>query len=74
MKYLYEGGFQVEVEDQYFWSDEWTAMEASGELLRELAVEPVMTDSTVFQLKKIVAGGLPYFPSPSPIYGENKQK
>ena len=38
-------------------------MEASAALLRELDVEPLMTDSTVENLRKIMAEGLPAIPS-----------
>ena len=40
-------------------------MEASAELLAELNVEPLMTRSTVENLKNVLATGLPYIPDPA---------
>ena len=37
-------------------------MEASAVLLRELGIEPLMTDSTVKNLKKLISEGLPAVP------------
>ncbi len=37
-------------------------MEASAGLLRELGIEPLMTDSTVKNLKKLISEGLPAIP------------
>jgi len=42
-------------------------MEAAAELLRELNVEPLMTDSTVNNLKAVIADRLPYIPAPGSI-------